>query len=529
MFRNTRPNRILAIDWDARTIRVVDARVKKHSFAVESFVTGAVPPEVDAGNPEQMGACIRRLLDQCGMNTRSAVVDIPRDQAILNTLKLPVTAPDELPSIVQIQVAKELPFPVSEAVVDYAVPRTAPGQTVADVLVAAVRKEVVEQYVKTCAAAGLKLDRIGLRPYANMAAIRRLFDENPPERVVFVDVGPVLTEIDVLRDGQLAFSRAASVHIPTSFEEARPKLSLITEIEGGPGAEERVEARTPVFGVDAVVNSLMMELTRSLEAYRAHDHGATIDRVIVGGAMGCERDFVDAIRGRLRIEAEAYNPATLLPASEEGEAAASFASTLGLVIGCTVEGDRHFDFLHPKQTVTQVQRKLKRAPMAAAVAVLFLAAAVVGAEQMTRGDRQVRARLQEDIKKLKKHEDENKEFLKVVENVRAFDKDQYVWIDALHDLVTALPDNRTMILDEIVFDQGKKSEQNGTVVLKTRTKDPLTANEAVETLNKMRREGSDKPLFKASVHTSSAADDRENYKYRQDLLVQILKAGKGTK
>lgn len=145
-------------------MRVAHAVLSKRGVKIDRLLSVAMPPGVDPANPEQLARHIRRTLDQEGIAAKHAVVDVPRDQAILKTLKLPVTQPDELPGMVEIQIAKELPFPASEAVVDFTLAQRAEDEDAAtgDVLVAAIRRELLEQYSATFNGAGLKLDRVGL-------------------------------------------------------------------------------------------------------------------------------------------------------------------------------------------------------------------------------------------------------------------------------------------------------------------------------------------------------------------------------
>ena len=143
------PKKILAIDWDARTLRVVHAFLSKRGVKIDRIFSTPIPAEVDSASPEQMGRHIRTALEQEGIATKHAIVDIPRDQAILKTLTLPPADPEEMAGIVQIQIAKELPFPVDGAVIDFTMGAPGEKENTNDVLVAAVRYELRDQYAAT--------------------------------------------------------------------------------------------------------------------------------------------------------------------------------------------------------------------------------------------------------------------------------------------------------------------------------------------------------------------------------------------
>ena len=82
---------------------------------------------------------------------------------------------------------------------DFAAPEFEPGAAKADVLVAAVRREVLDQYESTFAVAGLKLERVGLRPYAHKVAVGELLKHALPARVMFASDWPVCTRVASLR------------------------------------------------------------------------------------------------------------------------------------------------------------------------------------------------------------------------------------------------------------------------------------------------------------------------------------------
>jgi hypothetical protein len=58
------PKKIVAVDWDTRTLRIVHALLGKRGVKIDRLLSAAIPPDVDLASPEQLGRHIRRVLDQ---------------------------------------------------------------------------------------------------------------------------------------------------------------------------------------------------------------------------------------------------------------------------------------------------------------------------------------------------------------------------------------------------------------------------------------------------------------------------------
>ena len=513
-----RPNKVVAIDWDVRTVRIVHASVGKRGVKIDRLLSVGIPATVDPADPVQMGGHIRRVLDQEGIHTRHAVVDIPRDQAILKTLTLPAIRVDEMAGVVGIQIAKELPFPPGEGVIDFVVPGPSLDATTSDVLVAVARREVVQQYEAIIAKAGLKLDRVGLRPYANRVAVCEVLKFALPERVLFIDVRPTLTEIDVVRSSALVFSRAASVPVPADIKGS-PRLSdaaglsFVPAAVELPGAEDRARADGP----ERVIQALLLEVTRSIEAYRVNDPGAQMDHAIVAGDTGIEEALAETIQKRLGITTELYNPSGSFGwNAEEGAAAAAFSAGLGLVLSQGDPPAANFNFLAPKRLVSQTRERLRKAPIAAAAALLFVIAGGILFASQTRPDRLKLAAIEEQIRAIEEKEGDYRKFMTFMEQVRRFEHDQHVWVDVLYDVFSILPQNDRVILTQLDMDQ-----KEGRVVLKTKAVDRETATDVVKALRDFRREGAEKPRFEATLGPQTERKG-EKYPFSQDFRILVL-------
>lgn len=538
----SRQGKLLALDWDSHALRIVHAVLQKRGVKIDRILSVAVPAEIDSMDPEAMGAHIRRALDQEGISTRSAVVDVPRDQAILKSLALPAAKPEDLPGMVAIQIAKELPFASSEASIDFAVGHQEEGSPTADVIVAAIRHEALDYYKQTVNAAGLRLERVGLRPYACTLAVNRQLQFSEPERVMFVDVRPTLTEIDVIRRRCLAFSRAAEVLVlgdggaRGEADEQDPPLrlsrdashdddadiSLASEHAGSSELMRSGSSAPSRRGKMGIVNALVMEVTRSIEAYRSGDAGARIDQIVVGGDLGVEADLAATLQSRLELPTELYNPATAFGwEPDEGAAASGYAATLGLVLGESDGDDAHFDFLHPKRTVSTTTRRLKKAPLVAAVVALFAVAGIGGFASATKPDRMKLNQIRTDIEAIRDKEREYKKFLAIVEDVEAFDAEQYVWPDVLLNIVSVLPSHRDLVIESLELRQ-----DDGEVKMKTRAKEREIATTVVQQLEAFRRPDCKKPRFDASFGPQTEKRG-ELYPFSQDFEVIVLDDGAG--
>lgn len=427
--------KVLCLDWDRRHVRLLVARVGGASFKLEDAHAHRVPPELDAEDPAALGPFIAECLSKHGVRQRQVIVDVPRDKAVIARLPLPPTPLEELPDVVRFQAIKELPFSIDEAAIDYVTLVEDPAaRTATEVLLTAVRKEVLERIKATCIAAKLTPARIGLRPYANLVSVKHLPDMSD-KRVLFVDVGPAMTEIDVIRGGALAFTRAANVSVPVLGQDDHSWESSRIAVVGGPASEQAVQ--------DAI-QDLVVEVVRSLQAYRATESNVVIDQVLLAGSTGVEPDLAQALEKRLALPTELFNPgmALGLPGTRGAELR-GFAAVLGLAWGLSAKGLLEIDFLNPKRVVRRSATIIRRARI---MGILAAAAAVAGIA-FTYKTYRAEAAAVERIRS------ENSELRKEVRSIRELGnrvaewdewRNEAIWLDHLHAIrnaLTAVGDN----------------------------------------------------------------------------------------
>ncbi len=489
----------LSVDWDTRALRIVHARIRGQSVNIDQVLSVAIPPDVRITEAESIGTFIGRAVAKAKIGTKRVAVDIPRERVNFHTLKLPNASLDDLAGMVAFQIPKELHFPIDQAVVDFTVPleKAAEGDT-NDVLVAAVHKEELQFYRDVFEHAGLKLQRVGLRPNANQFAVNALLKATPYDRVLFVDVGPTTTEIDVLHQGHLVFSRAADVEIPARFDPP----SSVADVDAVSAEQGLTLLTSPVQEggtLGRIERELMIEVTRSIEAYRADNPGGSIEHAVIGGSCDIEDVLSEAIQTRFKITAQPYNPATCFGwDADRGSAAGAFAATLGLVLSQAYEPQLKFDFLSPKKPVSQAARRIRRAPMAAATAVLFVVAGIVFYVTYLSPQNEMRDELRANLAKVEESLEEHEEFIELVGAIQDYEKHRIVWIDELHELVSALPDDKQIVLDGIDM-----SWKNQSMKIPFRGKDIKTGSEAAAMLRAFHLADSERRQFDVKLGDSN--------------------------
>lgn len=499
--------KVLCLDWDKRSLRIVSASVGGGQVRLLDAHQHRIPSAIDADTPETMGAFIADALARHGLRASRVIVDVPRDKAVINRLKLPPTPLNEVAAAVRFQALRELPFPLDEAEIDYTILDRESGKLCNEVLLAAVRLETLNRIKQTCTIAGLTPVRIGLRPFANLMSATRL-PALLERRVLFIDVGPAITEIDVFRGNNVVFSRAASVGVPFQAGEPVSDDSRITT---------RAELAEIDAAEDSTVDEIVVEVTRTLQAYRAAEANATIDQIVVAGGTGVEQSLLGAIDERFGLPAMLFDPTTSLGvAATEAPKLRSFAAALGLAWGVSKDGLLDIDFLNPKRPIPTgaVLKQRVRIATIAAIGCLGALGAWVTADLI-----KLNRRLSELRKTNEPHLAEYKALadmkIRTEEALEWGSQERMtVWLDHLKIITEqAVNPGKEMLLTDMTCDAAK-----GAISLKVDCSDWKVGSNFVGNL-KSAAGTSGKPLYEVTPKTQ--VDSKSDDKFRSSLPVDL--------
>ncbi|WP_309639392.1 pilus assembly protein PilM [Methylibium sp.] len=208
-------------------------------FATESFEKGWIA-DGQIEKFDEVADAVRRVISKSGSRTKRVAMAMPQSAVITKKIMLPAGLRDEEMELqVESEANQYIPFSLDEVSLDFCV--VGPSPTSAgdvEVLIAASRKDRVQDRQGLAEAAGLKPVVLDIESHASRLAMTRIITALPNEGrdalVALFEIGAETTSLKVLRDEELLYDRdqafggsqltqMISRQYGFSFEEAEQK------------------------------------------------------------------------------------------------------------------------------------------------------------------------------------------------------------------------------------------------------------------------------------------------------------------
>jgi type IV pilus assembly protein PilM len=310
---------LVGLDISTSGVKLVElSEVGKNEFRLEHFAAESLPrgAVVDGNieNIDQVAEAIRRVWKKSGTRVKYVAIGMPPAAVITKKIILPGgLSEDELEVQVESEASQYIPFALDEVSLDFDV--IGPAQNAPDdveVMLAATRKEKVEDRVAVAEAAGLKPLVMDIESYAARAAIDRITAQLPKngkgQIVALFQIGSQTTHFSVLLDGQAIYEREQPFggnqltqdivrSYGLSFEEAEAKKRA-GDLPDGFGSE----LLTPFM------ENAALEVTRAIQFFFTSTPYTHIDQIFLAGGCANIPGLVDMIAERSKVSASVVSP-----------------------------------------------------------------------------------------------------------------------------------------------------------------------------------------------------------------------------
>jgi type IV pilus assembly protein PilM len=251
---------------------------------------------------------------------------------------------EKVDQMIRYEAQQNVPFPIEEVVWDYQLIGGAEGEI--DVMLAAVKAEIIEQITDAVEKAGLEPDLIDVAPMALYNAVRYNYSDLPRCTLV-ADIGARSTDLIFIEQGRV-FSRSIPVagnaitqQIMTEFglsfldaEELKKAHAFVAfgGVYEGPKSEvvDKVSK-----SVRSVMTRMHADINRSINFYRSQQAGRSPSQILLTGGTSVIPYTDTFLKDKLKVEVDYLNPFLNVAVSENigADEVGRTANLMGQVVG----------------------------------------------------------------------------------------------------------------------------------------------------------------------------------------------------
>lgn len=155
---------------------------------------------------------IRNVVTASRGTVKEFAISISGPSVIVRFLSMPRMKHEELASAVKFEAEKHIPFNINECVTDFQVIREDAKENKIDILLAAARKEQIEERVKRVQEAGYSVTVVDVDGFALSNAFLANHPATGSEKtVLLLDIGGALTNLSILRGSELCLVRDIAI------------------------------------------------------------------------------------------------------------------------------------------------------------------------------------------------------------------------------------------------------------------------------------------------------------------------------
>ena len=342
---NPKARSLIGLDISSSAVKMVElANDGKGGYRVERYSVEILPRDVVADgnivNLESAAETVRRAWKKLATSTRLVAAALPASHVI--TKKIIVAAgqrEEELELLVESEANQYIPFALDEVNLDFQVVGPAPSSPEEiEVLIAASRKEKVEDRVAVIESAGLKPVVMDVESYAVLSSLeliqKQLPDEGKGQIIALVDVGANVMNLTVLRDGQQLYAREQAFGGNQLTQDiARLYGMTFEEAE----AEKRRSSLPDNYEAELLqpfVESMALEVSRALQFFFTSTQFNKVDHVVLSGGCAVLPGVDEVVASRTQINTVVANPFADMVLSDRVRAKSLLADASSLMVAC---------------------------------------------------------------------------------------------------------------------------------------------------------------------------------------------------
>ena len=333
-----------------KMLEIVDAG--KGTYRVERYVIEPLSRDAvvdgNISNLEAVAEAVKRGHKKLATRTKHVAMAVPSGAVITKKIIVPAGLREsDLEVQVETEANQYIPFALDEVNLDFQIiGLSATNVEEQEVLIAATRKEKVEDRVAVAESAGLKAIVMDVESYAQLAALGLVVKQLPhggkDQNIAVVDVGANVTNVNVLRNEQSVYSREQAFGGNQLTQEVVARYGMSPEEaenakrSGGLPDDFQAEVLRPFM------ENVSMEVQRALQFFFTSTSYHQVDHILLAGGSAVIPGLDEVVHSRTQVPTLVANPFGAMQTSPRVQIKRLMQDAPSLIVACGL-AMRRFD------------------------------------------------------------------------------------------------------------------------------------------------------------------------------------------
>jgi len=344
---------LFGLDISSSSVKVLEiADAGKDGYRVERYAIEPLARDAvvdgNINNLEAAADAVKRAHKRLGTRIKHVAMAVPTGAVI--TKKIVVSAAlreEDLEVQVEGEANQYIPFALEEVNLDFQVIGISPtNPEEQEVMIAATRKERVEDRIAVADLAGLKPLVMDVESFAQQTAlslvVRGLPGAGKDQNVAIVDVGANVMQVTVLRNDQSVYTREQAFGGNQLTQEIVTRYGMSPEEaenakrSGGLPDDFEAEVLKPFMA------NLSGEVQRALQFFFTSTQYHNVDHILLAGGSAVIPGLDEAVHAQTQVATSVANPFSMMQTSSRVQLKRLMVDAPSLIVACGL-AMRRFD------------------------------------------------------------------------------------------------------------------------------------------------------------------------------------------
>ena len=335
---------MLGIDISTAAVKLLELSRAGARYKVESYAVAPLPQDAvidkNITNVEVIGNAIKAAVKQSGTRAKQACVAVAGSSVMTKIISMPASLSEaEMGEQIMVEADQYIPYALDEVNLDFEVQGVSKSNPdMLDVLLAASRRENIEDRIAALAYAGLKAAIVDVEAFAMENAFALLVDQLPEKvenkTVAVADIGATMTSLNILHDGKTIYTREQGFGGRQLTEEIQRRYGLSYEEAGLAKKHGGLPDNYIPDVLEPFKKAMLQQIARSLQFFVSSSANRGVDALILAGGCSSIPGLDKLVERDLGIPSYIANPFINMALSSRVKPQSLSNDTPAMMIAC---------------------------------------------------------------------------------------------------------------------------------------------------------------------------------------------------